>query len=86
MQAKYLNDHIKVNNKLNNLGESVAVSREGAKVTVTSSIPMAKRYVKYLTKRYLKKHNVRDYLRVLASTKTAYELRYFKVEGQEDEE
>ena len=27
------------------------------------------RYLKYLTKKYLKKHNVRDWLRVIASNK-----------------
>ena len=29
----------------------------------------ARRYLKYLTKKYLKKHNVRDWLRVIASNK-----------------
>jgi large subunit ribosomal protein L22e len=28
-----------------------------------------RRYLKYLTKKYLKKHNVRDWLRVIASNK-----------------
>ncbi len=86
LQAKYITEHLKVNNKLNNLGESVTVAKEGsAKVTVTSNIPMAKRYLKYLTKRYLKKQNVRDYLRVLATSKNGYELKYFKVAGEADE-
>lgn len=37
----------------------------------------SKRYLKYLTKKYLKKHNVRDWLRVIASNKdrSVYELR-----------
>ena len=30
---------------------------------------IARRYLKYLTKKYLKKHNVRDWLRVIASNK-----------------
>ena len=37
------------------------------------------RYLKYLTKKYLKKNNLRDWLRVVANTKTSYELRYFNV-------
>lgn len=37
------------------------------------------RYLKYLTKKYLKKNNLRDWLRVVASSKDAYELRYFQV-------
>ena len=30
---------------------------------------VACRYLKYLTKKFLKKHNVRDWLRVIASNK-----------------
>ena len=48
------------------------------------------RYLKYLTKKYLKKHNVRDWLRVIASNKdrNVYELRYFNIaenEGDDEE-
>lgn len=44
---------------------------------------MSKRYLKYLTKKYLKKHNVRDWLRVIAHNKdrNTYELRYFNIAG-----
>jgi len=48
------------------------------------------RYLKYLTKKYLKKNNLRDWLRVVASDKETYELRYFQIsqdeEGSESEE
>jgi Ribosomal L22e protein family len=46
------------------------------------------RYLKYLTKKYLKKHNVRDWLRVIASNKdrSVYELRYFNIAENEGEE
>ncbi|KAJ8643440.1 hypothetical protein MRB53_005188 [Persea americana] len=46
-------------------------------------------YLKYLTKKYLKKHNVRDWLCVIASNKdrNVYELRYFNIaENEADEE
>ncbi|EEE59042.1 hypothetical protein OsJ_10802 [Oryza sativa Japonica Group] len=45
-------------------------------------------YLKYLTKKYLKKHNVRDWLRVIASNKdrNVYELRYFNIAENEGEE
>lgn len=43
------------------------------------------RYLKYLTKKYLKKNNLRDWLRVVASDKETYELRYFQI-SQDDEE
>ncbi len=44
------------------------------------------RYLKYLTKKFLKKNNLRDYIRVVATSKSAYELRYFQINTQDDEE
>lgn len=70
------------------LGDDVKVSRDRTKITITSEIPMSKRYLKYLTKKFLKKHNVRDWLRVIASNKdrNVYELRYFNIADQGDED
>lgn len=45
----------------------------------------ARRYLKYLTKKYLKKNNLRDWLRVVASDKETYELRYFQISQEDDE-
>ncbi len=42
-------------------------------------------YMKYLTKKFLKKHELRDWLRVIANSKDSYELRYFNI-NQEDNE
>lgn len=44
------------------------------------------RYLKYLTKKYLKKNNLRDWLRVVANSKESYELRYFQINQDEEEE
>ena len=44
------------------------------------------RYLKYLTKKYLKKNNLRDWLRVVASDKDSYELRYFQINNEEEED
>ena len=89
------------------LGESVKITKDKTKLSVSTDVPMSKRcaqllyklcnvqqcrvnpctvqqafksawhqslllylrYLKYLTKKYLKKHNVRDWLRVIASNK-----------------
>jgi large subunit ribosomal protein L22e len=49
---KFLKEHIKVDDKTNNLGSTVTVSREGkAKLSVHSDVAMSKRYMKYLTKK-----------------------------------
>ena len=58
-QEKFLQDRIKVSGKTGNLGDMVTVSRDKAKVTVASDIPFSKRYLKYLSKKYLKKQQAR---------------------------
>ncbi|XP_023772837.1 60S ribosomal protein L22-2 [Lactuca sativa] len=63
---KFLQERIKVGGKAGNLGDSVTISREKNKISVTSDNNFSKRYLKYLTKKYLKKHNSRDWLRVIA--------------------
>nr|XP_043636035.1 60S ribosomal protein L22-3-like [Erigeron canadensis] len=85
---KFLQERIKVGGKAGNLGDSVSISREKNKISVTADSTFSKRYLKYLTKKYLKKHNVRDWLRVIASNKdrNVYELRYFNIAENEGEE
>mmetsp|Transcript_10501 Transcript_10501/g.12281 ORF Transcript_10501/g.12281 Transcript_10501/m.12281 type:complete len:126 (+) Transcript_10501:71-448(+) len=85
---KFLQDKIKVGGKAGALGEVVKVQREKSKIVVKAEISMAKRYLKYLTKKYLKKHGVRDWLRVIASNKdrSVYELRYFNIADNEAED
>lgn len=82
----FLRERIKVNGKTNNFGTNVAIERSKSKVVVSSEIPFSKRYLKYLTKKYLKKNNLRDWLRVVASSKDAYELRYFQINNEDEEE
>eukprot|EP00066_Takifugu_rubripes_P022640 XP_011611906.1 PREDICTED: 60S ribosomal protein L22 [Takifugu rubripes] len=62
------------------------IERSKSKITVNSEVPFSKRYLKYLTKKYLKKNNLRDWLRVVANTKESYELRYFQINQDEEEE
>ncbi|KAB5529208.1 hypothetical protein DKX38_019327 [Salix brachista] len=129
---KFLQERIKVGGKAGALGDTVTITREKNKITVTADSNFSKRnggnlfseevsgdqeaklefrrglvvvlvcsygfvafrdhddwvYLKYLTKKYLKKHNVRDWLRVIASNKdrNVYELRYFNIAENEGEE
>eukprot|EP00012_Vannella_robusta_P012265 CAMPEP_0206197674 /NCGR_PEP_ID=MMETSP0166-20121206/9187_1 /ASSEMBLY_ACC=CAM_ASM_000260 /TAXON_ID=95228 /ORGANISM="Vannella robusta, Strain DIVA3 518/3/11/1/6" /LENGTH=120 /DNA_ID=CAMNT_0053615391 /DNA_START=26 /DNA_END=388 /DNA_ORIENTATION=+ len=82
---KFLKEKIKVNGKAGVLGDNVTVARNNTKITVDSTVPMSKRYLKYLTKKFLKKHNLRDYIRVVASDKKTYELKYFVIQDDEDD-
>ncbi|XP_072977855.1 large ribosomal subunit protein eL22z-like [Typha angustifolia] len=86
---KFLQERIKVGGgKAGAFGDAVTVTREKNRITVSSDGPFSKRYLKYLTKKYLKKHNVRDWLRVISSNKdrNIYELRYFNIAENEGEE
>jgi len=75
-----------VNGKVGNLADLVTVSREKAKVIVSAETDFSKRYLKYLSKKYLKKQQLRDWLHVIASSKTAYEMRYYNIHEQDAEE
>merc|ERR1711865_986171 len=83
---KFLQDRIKVSGKTGNLGDMVTVSRDKAKVTVASDIPFSKRHLKYLSKKYLKKQQLRDWLHVIANSKSSYELRYYNIHDQDADE
>ncbi|CAN6876642.1 unnamed protein product [Brassica oleracea var. botrytis] len=88
---KFLQERIKVGGKPGALGDAVTITTAKGKITVTADSTFSKRYLKYLTKKYLKKYNIRDWLRVIASNKdrNLYELRYFNIEddaaGEEED-
>ena len=88
---KYLNDRIKVGDKgkTGNLAQcGVVITRDRTKITVASpeSLGFSKRQLKYLSKRYLKKQQLRDYLRVIASSKNSYELKYYQITAGDDDD
>ena len=78
-----MRQRIKVEGKVGNLGDHVNVATDGAKVTVSANIAFSKRYLKYLTKKYLKKHSLREFLYVVATGKTAYQVKYFNIQQEE---
>ena len=61
-QETFLRNSIKVDGKKGKLEGKVEIKREGGKVIVesTNATPYAKRYFKYLAKKYLKKLQLRD--------------------------
>ncbi|KAI5295848.1 60S ribosomal protein L22, partial [Ascosphaera pollenicola] len=87
---KFLHDRIKVEGRVGNLGDKVEIQHAAAgKVEVIAHIPFSGRYLKYLTKKYLKKQQLRDWIRVVSTSKGVYELRFYNVvndEAEEDEE
>ncbi|KAL2204040.1 ribosomal protein L22e [Sarocladium strictum] len=87
---KFLQDRIKVDGRTNNLGDNVVIKQVGdGKIEVTSHNELSGRYLKYLTKKFLKKQQLRDWLRVVSTSKGVYELKFFNVvndEADEDDE
>ena len=84
---KFLNDRIKVDKKRGNLAAGgVVLSDDGQNVTVEAKAPFSKRQLKYLAKKYLKKVDLRDFLRVVASDAGTYQLRYFNLTEADDED
>ena len=83
---QFLMRRIKVDGKAGNLGDKVSINREKAKIHVTAESPFSKRYLKYLGKKYLKSQQLRDFLRIVAPNKTSYEMRYFNINDDKDEE
>eukprot|EP00088_Acartia_fossae_P065786 TRINITY_DN81209_c0_g1_i1.p1 TRINITY_DN81209_c0_g1~~TRINITY_DN81209_c0_g1_i1.p1 ORF type:complete len:156 (-),score=26.09 TRINITY_DN81209_c0_g1_i1:325-792(-) len=47
---------------------------------------LSKRSLKYYTRKFLKANELRDWLRVVRKDQFSYELRYFNISSQEDEE
>merc|ERR1712174_74128 len=72
---EFLKGAVKVEGKTGNLGKNVAISSTKTKIQVNADIDFSKRYLKYLSKKYLKANNLRDWLRVVADSKASYQLK-----------
>merc|ERR1711934_1333930 len=68
----YLKQNIKVDHKKGNLGSSITVGTDKESLVVESKIP--------LTKKYLKKQELKEFLRVIATNKNTYQLKYFNIQ------
>ena len=85
--ATFLQQRIKVDGLTGNLGETIAVSNLGdGRIEVVAHQDFSGRYLKYLTKKFLKKQQLRDWLRVVSTAKGEYSLKFFNVVGEEGEE
>uniref|UniRef100_A0A2K5XV14 Large ribosomal subunit protein eL22 n=1 Tax=Mandrillus leucophaeus TaxID=9568 RepID=A0A2K5XV14_MANLE len=63
----------------------VTIERSKSKTAIASEVPFSKRYLKYLTKKYLK-NKLRDWLHAVANSKESYEFRYLQINQDEEEE
>ncbi|KAK3686864.1 60S ribosomal protein L22 [Vermiconidia calcicola] len=83
----FLQQRIKVDGRTGNLGDTITVSNLGdGRIEVVAHQEFSGRYLKYLTKKFLKKQQLRDWLRVVSTQKGEYSLKFFNVVGDEGDE
>merc|ERR1712168_350296 len=85
----FLQQKIKIGGKKNNSNNSqFTLERNKHKITMHAEVLFSKKYLKYLTKKYLQKNSLRDWLRVVTPplAKDTYELRYFQINNDDDED
>ncbi|KAF2361045.1 Ribosomal protein L22e [Trinorchestia longiramus] len=78
---RYVEQNFKVNGKRHNL-ENVKVGMNDAHImSIESTVPISKKYVKFLTQKYLSKHSMRDWVRVLSTghNSNSYILKYYQI-------
>nr|XP_058165285.1 ribosomal protein eL22-like [Dasypus novemcinctus] len=78
---QFLWEKVKVNGKTRNLRNAVLIEYFKNKITVVSEKQFSKRYLKYLTKKYLK-NSLHDWLHVVASDEETYELYYSRSQDE----
>ena len=83
---QYLTENIKMHGRKGKLGDKVKVTEDENVITVQTTMKYRKKYFKYLTKKFLKKKNLREWLRILATNKGEYTLRYFNIHDDEEAE
>jgi large subunit ribosomal protein L22e len=81
---QYFNDNVKLHGRKGKLMDKVKIGMDANVLTLSTTMKFQKRYFKYLTKKFLKKKNLRDWLRILATGKQQYQLRYFNIDQQEE--
>lgn len=83
---QYFQDNTKLNGLKGKLTEKVRINMNKDNVlTVTTTMAYRKKYFKYLTKKFLKKKDLRDWIRILSTSKDTYQLKYFNIQGEDEE-
>lgn len=65
--AQFLQEKVQVHGKIGNLGNVAHIECFTNKITVVSEKQFSRRFLKYLTKKYLKENSLCGWLRVVAS-------------------
>lgn len=61
----------------------ISANKQGTRVLIHTKTPLSKAYIKFMTKKYLKKNELRDYMRVLATGKNHYSVKFLNVKNND---
>ena len=67
-------------------GKSVIISpsADGRRVLIHTKTQLSKQYLKYMTKKFLKKNDLRDYMRVLSCGHKVIKVTFLNVKGDKE--
>lgn len=86
-QEQFFIKKYKVSGKTGNLAAAkVRFWKQQNQLRINTQQKISKRYLKYLTKKYLKKQELRDWLHVIRDSKRGYILKYFNITPEEGTE
>jgi large subunit ribosomal protein L22e len=82
---QYFLQNTKLHGKKGKLADKVKVvmDKEKSVLTIATTMKYRKKYFKYLTKKFLKKKNMLEFMRCLRSDKQTYQLRYVNIQNEE---
>jgi len=82
---QYLVANTKLHGKKGKLADKVriALDKDAHCVNISTTMKYRKKYFKYLTKKFLKKKNMREWFKVISSKRGEYQLRYFRIDDQQ---
>ena len=79
--SRYLEVNMKLNGLKGKLGDSIKINiadKNNIIIQVENTLEFSKRYIKYLTKKYLKKEGIEKYMTINASSPNGYVVKIIK--------
>jgi large subunit ribosomal protein L22e len=83
---QYFQENTKLHGRKGKLADKVKIALNENVLSISTTMAYRKKYFKYLTKKFLKKKDLRDWIRILSKGKETYTLKYFNIHDQEDQE
>ena len=81
---QYFQTNTKLHGRKGKLSDRVKITLAENVLSISTTMAYRKKYFKYLTKKFLKKKNLRDWIRILSRGKDKYQLKYFNIHDQEE--